>query len=122
MQQHLSFNEWMSWNLRKKNSSNSRICYLHSVDMARRNKLIFENVEPETRAKAEVITRYALTVDSTMSNRMLVRGEQGVYHTRWVGWLLGDFGSSQSQKLAHEMRLSLILINSSLTHSTTDVG
>ena len=36
--------------------------------------------------------------------------------------LLGDFGPSQSQKLAHEMRLSLTLINSSPTPSTTDVG
>ena len=38
-------------------------------------------------------------------------------------WLvLGDLGPSQSQKLAHEMRLSLTLINSSPTPSTTDVG
>ena len=36
--------------------------------------------------------------------------------------LLGDLRSSQSQKLAHEMRLSLTLINSSSTTSTTDVG
>ena len=36
--------------------------------------------------------------------------------------LLGDLGPSQSQKLAHEMRFSLTLINSSPTPSTTDVG
>ena len=36
--------------------------------------------------------------------------------------VLGDFGPSQSQKLAHEMRFSLTLINSSPTPSTTDVG
>ena len=36
--------------------------------------------------------------------------------------LLGDLGPSQSQKLAHEMRLSLTLINSSPTPSITDVG
>ena len=37
-------------------------------------------------------------------------------------YVLGDLGPSQSQKLAHEMRLSLTLINSSPTPSTTDVG
>ena len=37
-------------------------------------------------------------------------------------FMLGDLGSSQSQKLAHEMRLSLTLINLSPTPSTTDVG
>ena len=36
--------------------------------------------------------------------------------------ILGDFGPSQSQKLAHEMRFFLTLINSSPTPSTTDVG
>ena len=36
--------------------------------------------------------------------------------------VLGDLGPSQSQKLAHEMRISLTLINSSPTPSTTDVG
>ena len=36
--------------------------------------------------------------------------------------VLGDLGPSQSQKLAHEMRFSLTLINSSPTPSTTDVG
>ena len=36
--------------------------------------------------------------------------------------VLGDLGPSQSQKLAHEMRFSLALINSSPTPSTTDVG
>ena len=36
--------------------------------------------------------------------------------------LLSDLGPSQSQKLAHEMRLSLTLINSSPTPSTIDVG
>ena len=37
-------------------------------------------------------------------------------------YMLGDLGPSQSQKLAHEMRLSLTLINSSPTPSTIDVG
>ena len=36
--------------------------------------------------------------------------------------VLGDLGPSQSQKLAHEMRFSLTLINSSPTPSTTNVG
>ena len=36
--------------------------------------------------------------------------------------VLGDLGSSQSQKLTHKMRLFLTLINSSPTPSTTDVG
>ena len=40
----------------------------------------------------------------------------------WVLLLLSDLGSSQSQKLAHEMRFSLIFINSSPTPSITDVG
>ena len=34
----------------------------------------------------------------------------------------GDFGSFQSQKLVHEIRFSLTLINSSSTPSTIDVG
>ena len=42
--------------------------------------------------------------------------------TKWECRVLGDLGPSQSQKLAHEMRLSLTLINSSSTPSTTDVG
>ena len=36
--------------------------------------------------------------------------------------VLGDLEPSQSQKLAHEMRFSLTLINSSPTSSTTNVG
>ena len=35
--------------------------------------------------------------------------------------MLGDLRPSQSQKLAHEMRFSLTLINASPTPSTTDV-
>ena len=37
-------------------------------------------------------------------------------------YLLGDLGPSQSQKLAHEMRFFLTLINSSSIPSTIDVG
>ena len=54
---HLSFNEWMSWNLRMKNSSNKAEVWRDKFAIYIgwiwhwRNKLIFENLEPDTRAK-----------------------------------------------------------------------
>ena len=90
--QPLFFNEWMSWNLRKKNSSNTLNIWRDKFAICLwwiwhwRNKLIFESLEPDMRAKVEVIMRYFLIVESAMLNQPLVRGEQGAYCTRWVGW------------------------------------